>query len=82
MSDSRSAAEIEAELDATRLALTETVNELHYRIKPSTQINNAKESVRSFFAKVKAGDPKAITIVVGTVIGVSALVAIPIIRRN
>ncbi|MDN5559915.1 MAG: DUF3618 domain-containing protein [Ruaniaceae bacterium] len=38
----RSAAAIEAELEATRLALTDTVNELHYRLKPSTQINNAK----------------------------------------
>ncbi len=44
MSDApaRSAADIEAELEATRLALTDSVNELHYRIKPSTQINNAK----------------------------------------
>lgn len=50
MSDApaRSAAAIEAELEATRLALTSSVNELHYRIKPSTQINNAKAAAVSF----------------------------------
>lgn len=87
----RTAAEIEAELEATRLALTNTVNDLHYRLKPSTQLNNAKESAKSFLNNTaesakklgedaKKGETKAIVIIAGTVVGISLLIAIPFLR--
>lgn len=82
MSDSRTAAQIEAELEAARLALTDTVNELHYRIKPSTQINNAKAKAKEFAGKVKSGDGKAIAITTGIVLGISALIAIPFLKKR
>ncbi|SNU02335.1 Protein of unknown function [Ruaniaceae bacterium KH17] len=89
----RTAADIEAELAAARLQLTNTVNELQYRLKPSTQVNIAKDKAKAFASdaadtakmvteEAKEGDPRAIGILAGAAVGVASLILFGVLRKK
>lgn len=85
--DTRSPEQIEADIQATRARLTNTVDELSYRVDPRIKVEEAKvranqlageakASGQRFVAQVKSGDPKALGIVGGAVaLGLLAVIA-------
>ncbi|UFU02630.1 DUF3618 domain-containing protein [Ruania suaedae] len=82
----RSAAQIEADLAATREELTRTVDELSERVDPRRQVKEATEKARtevsSFVAGLKAGDPKAIGIAGAAAATVLAIVGLSVRRHR
>lgn len=82
----RTPEQIQADIEAMRAQLTDTVDELSYRVDPRVKVEELKvraqglaEEARNagerFLESVKAGDPKAI----GAVAGVAALGVLAII---
>ncbi|WP_159621638.1 DUF3618 domain-containing protein [Ruania rhizosphaerae] len=82
----RTAAEIEADLAATREELTHTVDQLSQRVDPRRQAQEAKEKaqagVTSFVEGLKSGDPKAIGIAGAAAAAVLAIVGLSLSRRK
>lgn len=71
----RTSAEIEADLDARRLELTESVDALVDRIDPRTH-------VAGFVDDVKSGEPRALSIIGGITAAVAGVAGLIILRRN
>lgn len=78
---SRTPSQIQAELDLTRLSVTETVDELAARLHPKALAASSWESTKSgasnFFNRIKQGDVKSIAIAAG----VCALVALAVVAK-
>lgn len=90
--DTRSAEQIQHDIQATRARLTNTVDELSYRVDPRIKVQEAKMRAgtigqdlkvqgEKFVADVKAGDKKALGIV-GGVVAFAALAVIAGIRTD
>lgn len=71
----RTAAEIEADLEARRADLTRSVDAMMDRLNPRNQATR-------FVERVKAGEPRAVTIVGGTAVVVVGLVGVVILRKS
>lgn len=71
----RTAAEIEADLEAKRAELTQSVDALVDRIDPRTHVSG-------FVDDIKSGEPRAVSIVGGVAAGVVGLLGLAILRRN
>ncbi|MCS4484698.1 DUF3618 domain-containing protein [Gleimia sp. 6138-11-ORH1] len=89
MSEARTVAEIEAEIQRTRLALQSTVDEITHRVDPREQVAEMKERAKNYTSVVKeqvldtverakGGSAKDIGILAGVaivaVLGIAALV--------
>ncbi|MFC5369628.1 DUF3618 domain-containing protein [Arcanobacterium bovis] len=90
--DTRTAEQIESDLQRIRLELTATVDELAARLDPKNLQEEAKAKAQDTFAKastnarnfmdaVANGDPKALKIFGGIVAAVLGLVITKLIRR-
>lgn len=71
----RSSQEIEADLEAKRSELTHNVDALVDRIDPRTH-------VAGFVEDVKAGEPRAVSIVGGVTAAVAGIVGLIVLRRS
>lgn len=90
--DTRTAEQIQRDIEATRARLTNTVDELSYRVDPRVKLEEAKMRAntlgqdakvqgRRFVADVKAGDKKALGIV-GGVVAFATLAVVAGIRTD
>lgn len=88
----RTPEQIQAELDATRLQMSATVDQLVHTLTPAHQMQVAKDTMRAKFdeAKVcaqdtidraKDGDPEALKKVGYVVASAAALVGLCVLRR-
>ena len=71
----RTAAEIEADLEARRADLSRSVDELVDRVHPGKQASR-------FVTRLKAGEPRAVAIVGGTAVVVVGLVGVLVLRKS
>lgn len=90
---SRSAAEIQADLEAKRAHLANTVDGLTAQLDPRENIAdlkaqlsetaaNASEEAQQFITRLQRGDPRAVEIVGFTLAAVGALTGLILIRRG
>jgi Protein of unknown function (DUF3618) len=83
--DTRSPAQIEADLDTTRARLSGTLDELQERLSPRTLVRQAGRKVRAGFAGPDGGRvrPRRAALAVGaSVAGVAALAAARALRHR
>ncbi|MDO5710572.1 MAG: DUF3618 domain-containing protein [Micrococcales bacterium] len=81
--DKSSVSQIEGDIERTRARLAATVDELAYRVQPSTLLKRETEAAKTSFYKATRSSDGAIRYeVVGPVVAVVVgLIAIAIIRR-
>ena len=92
----RSVAEIKADLERERAAISQTVDDLADRVDPRAQaaaaaqratdvaaetVEIAKEKATDFVDDVKSGQPRALAIIGGAVAAVAAIVAISVRKK-
>ena len=75
--DTRSPAQIEADLEATRARLADTLDELQQRLSPRTLVRQAGRRVKAGFVDPDSGRvrPRRAVLVAGAAGGVAALLA-------
>ena len=66
---------LEAEMEATRERLADTIDQLVYRTSPKTIVRREVTSIKGYFVDLRTGQPRTTNIlkVVGGVIGVVVL---------
>jgi hypothetical protein len=71
-------AALEAEMEATRERLAETIDLLVHRASPKTIARRELTSVKGYFVDLRTGQPRTVNIlkVAGGVIGVAVLFAV------
>jgi hypothetical protein len=69
---------LEAEMEATRERLADTIDQLVYRTSPKTIVRREITSVKGYFVDLQTGQPRTTNIlkVAGSVVGVFALLAV------
>jgi hypothetical protein len=69
---------LEAEMEATRERLADTIDQLVYRTSPKTIARREITSVKGYFVDLQTGQPRTTNIlkVAGGVVGVFALLAV------
>jgi hypothetical protein len=69
---------LEAEMEATRERLADTIDQLVYRTSPKTIVRREITSVKGYFVDLQTGQPRTTNIlkVAGSVAGVFALLAV------
>jgi hypothetical protein len=69
---------LEAEMEATRERLADTIDELVHRASPKTIARREMTSLKGYFVDLRTGQPRTTTIlkVVGGVVGVVVLFAV------
>lgn len=69
---------LEAEMEATRERLADTIDQLVYRASPKTIARREITSVKGYFVDLQTGQPRTTNIlkVAGGVVGVVALLAV------
>jgi hypothetical protein len=71
-------AALEAEMEATRERLADTIDQLVHRTSPKTIAKREITSVKGYFVDLRTGQPRTTNIlkVVGGVVGAAVLVAV------
>lgn len=83
---------IQAELEATRTQMSDTLDQLVYAIQPSTQAKRLKEDLvakastlkdrsRQTLADAQEGDPEAMKTIGKVILGVGVVVGLCLLRR-
>lgn len=71
-------AELEAEMEATRERLADTIDQLVFRTSPKTIARREITSIKGYFVDLRTGQPRTTNIlkVAGGVVGVAVLFAV------
>lgn len=71
-------AALEAEMEATRERLADTIDQLVYRTSPKTIVRRQVTSIKGYFVDLQTGQPRTTNIlkVAGGVVGVAVLFAV------
>ena len=71
-------ATLEAEMEATRERLADTIDQLVYRTSPKTIVRREITSIKGYFVDLRTGQPRTTNIlkVVGGVVGIVVLIAV------
>ncbi len=71
-------AELEAEMEATRERLADTIDQLVFRTSPKTIARREITSLKGYFVDLRTGQPRTTNIlkVAGGVVGVAVLFAV------
>ena len=74
---SKETAELEAQMEATRERLADTIDQLVYRSSPKTIARREITSIKGYFVDLQTGQPRTTNIlkVIGGVVGVVVLFA-------
>jgi hypothetical protein len=77
-SSAKETAALEAEMEATRERLADTIDQLVHRASPKTIARREIASVKGYFVDAQTGQPRTTNIlkVVGGVVGVAVLFAV------
>jgi Protein of unknown function (DUF3618) len=69
---------LEAEMEATRERLADTIDQLVYRASPKTIARREITSIKGYFVDLRTGQPRTTNIlkVVGGLVGVAVLFAV------
>ena len=69
---------LEAQMEATRERLADTIDQLVYRASPKTIARREITSIKGYFVDLRTGQPRTTNIlkVVGGVVGVAVLFAV------
>ena len=72
---SKETAELEAQMEATRERLADTIDQLVYRASPKTIVRREVTSIKGYFVDLQTGQPRTTNIlkVIGGVVGVVVL---------
>jgi len=72
---SKETAELEAQMEATRERLADTIDQLVYRSSPKTIARREITSIKGYFVDLQTGQPRTTNIlkVIGGVVGVVVL---------
>ena len=75
---SKETAELEAQMEATRERLADTIDQLVYRSSPKTIARREITSIKGYFVDLQTGQPRTTNIlkVAGAVVGVAVLFAV------
>ena len=75
---SKETAELEAQMEATRERLADTIDQLVYRSSPKTIARREITSIKGYFVDLRTGQPRTTNIlkVVGGVVGTVVLLAV------
>lgn len=69
---------LESQIEQTRAALADSIDQLVHRVSPKTIVSREVETVKSKFVDVETGEPQTnnILITAGIVVGVATLFAV------